>query len=67
MTAAALSTGAAPQADGLPADARRWAVIAIAISVGMATLDTAIANTALPAIAVDLHASPAASVWVVNA
>ena len=33
----------------------------------MATLDTAIANTALPIIARDLNASPAASVWVVNA
>ena len=67
MTDVAVSPGTPDHADGLPADARRWAVIAIAISVGMATLDTAIANTALPAIAVDLHASPAASVWVVNA
>ncbi len=33
----------------------------------MATLDTAIANTALPVIAQDLHATAAASVWVVNA
>ncbi|WP_158902829.1 MFS transporter [Burkholderia sp. L27(2015)] len=56
-----------PTADGLPADARRWAVLALAISVGMASLDTAIANTALPTIAGDLQASPAASVWVVNA
>jgi DHA2 family multidrug resistance protein-like MFS transporter len=53
--------------DGLPESARRWAVAALAIAVGMATLDTAIANTALPSIAIDLHASPAASVWVVNA
>lgn len=64
---AAIAPGASPPADGLPDDARRWAIIAIAISVGMATLDTAIANTALPSIAIDLHASPAASVWVVNA
>jgi MFS transporter, DHA2 family, multidrug resistance protein len=33
----------------------------------MAILDGSIANTALPTIARDLHASPAASVWVVNA
>ncbi len=33
----------------------------------MASLDTSIANTALPTIAADLNASPAASVWVVNA
>jgi len=53
--------------DGLPDGARAWAVAALAIAVGMATLDTAIANTALPSIAIDLRASPAASVWVVNA
>jgi DHA2 family multidrug resistance protein-like MFS transporter len=38
----------------------------IGIGVGMASLDTAIANTALPAMAAQLHASPAASVWIVN-
>ena len=32
----------------------------------MASLDTAIANIALPAIAADLHVSPADVVWVVN-
>lgn len=32
----------------------------------MAVLDGSIANTALPQIARDLHASPAASIWVVN-
>jgi DHA2 family multidrug resistance protein-like MFS transporter len=32
----------------------------------MATLDASIANTALPTIARELHATPAASVWVVN-
>jgi DHA2 family multidrug resistance protein-like MFS transporter len=43
------------------------ALIAILTAVLLATLDTAIANTALPAIAADLHAAPAASVWVINA
>ncbi|MBC7801636.1 MAG: MFS transporter, partial [Gemmatimonadaceae bacterium] len=33
----------------------------------MSALDTSIANTALPTIAADLRASPAASIWVVNA
>ncbi|MFY0582800.1 MFS transporter [Cystobacter fuscus] len=33
----------------------------------MAVLDGAIANVALPAIARDLNASPAASIWIVNA
>ena len=32
----------------------------------MAVLDGSIANTALPSIARDLHASPTASIWVVN-
>ncbi|MEG1329232.1 MAG: MFS transporter, partial [Janthinobacterium sp.] len=52
--------------DGLPPGARVWAMLALAIGVGMASLDTAIANTALPAIASELHTTPAASVWIVN-
>ncbi|MYM94000.1 MFS transporter [Duganella vulcania] len=52
--------------DGLPPDARRWAMLSVAIGVSMASLDTAIANTALPAMAAQLHATPAASVWIVN-
>ena len=43
------------------------ALIAILLGVALASLDTAIANTALPAIAADLQASPAASIWVINA
>jgi DHA2 family multidrug resistance protein-like MFS transporter len=42
-------------------------MVAILLSIALATLDTAIANTALPAIAADLNASPAASVWIINA
>src|SRR4051812_5305399 len=53
--------------DGLPAEQRRWAVAAIFAAVAMASLDPAIANVALPAIAADLHVSPADAVWVVNA
>jgi len=52
--------------DGLPAERRRWAVAAIFTALTMASLDTAIANIALPAIAADLHVSPADVVWVVN-
>src|SRR5690242_6169077 len=52
--------------DGLPPDLRRWAVAAIFTALAMASLDTAIANIALPAIAADLHVSPADVVWVVN-
>ena len=53
--------------DGLPPGARQWAIVSLAIGVGMASLDTAIANTALPAIANQLQATPAASVWIINA
>lgn len=45
----------------------RRAMVAILLAVGLATLDTAIANTALPAIAADLHALPAASIWIITA
>jgi MFS transporter, DHA2 family, multidrug resistance protein len=59
---------AAPEApDGLPQPQRRWAMVAIGLAIMMAVLDGTIANVALPTIARDLHASPADSVWVVNA
>ena len=54
-------------ADGLPEERRTWAAAAIFIALAMASLDTAIANIALPAIAAGLHASPADVIWVVNA
>ena len=56
----------APVMDGLPPERRIWAVVAISVAVGMASLDTAIANIALPSIATDLKVSPADVVWVVN-
>ncbi|HEY4067646.1 MAG TPA: MFS transporter [Burkholderiaceae bacterium] len=59
------SAATAPGADHHARDLR--AIVAIMIAVALASLDTAIANTALPAIAADLHAGPAASVWVINA
>ena len=52
--------------DGLPTDRRRWAAAAIFTALALATLDTAIANIALPAIAADLHVSSADAIWVVN-
>ncbi len=55
-----------PVMDGLPWERRRWAIAAIFTALTMASLDTVIANIALPAIAVDLHVSPADVVWVVN-
>ncbi|WP_054180623.1 MFS transporter [Trabulsiella odontotermitis] len=54
-------------ADGLPLPQRYGAIITIVIGLSMAVLDGAIANVALPTIASDLNASPAASIWVVNA
>ncbi|HXP93432.1 MAG TPA: MFS transporter [Candidatus Binatia bacterium] len=53
--------------DGLPNPQRRWAVVALFIGTVMSSLDSTIANVALPTIAVDVHASAAASIWVVNA
>src|SRR5437879_10152031 len=52
--------------DGLPCGRRRWAVAALVPALAMASLDTAIANIALPAISSDLHVSPAEAIWVVN-
>jgi DHA2 family multidrug resistance protein-like MFS transporter len=58
----------APQApDGLPIPRRYWSVAAIWLAMTMSVLDSAIANVALPTIARELHASAAASIWVVNA
>ena len=56
-----------PPLDGLPPGRRVWALATVIIAIGMASLDTSIANTALPSIARDVHASAAASIWVVNA
>jgi MFS transporter, DHA2 family, multidrug resistance protein len=68
MTAdATLSKKAASTTDGLPPERRRWAITAIFAAIAMASLDTAIANIALPAIAADLNVGPADAVWVVNA
>ncbi|QDD66951.1 MFS transporter [Herbaspirillum seropedicae] len=53
--------------EGLPPEQRGRAILALGIAVGLATLDTAIANTALPAMALDLQTTPAASVWIVTA
>jgi MFS transporter, DHA2 family, multidrug resistance protein len=54
-------------ADGVPLPQRYWAILTIALGLTLAVLDGAIANVALPTIAHDLDASPASSIWVVNA
>jgi DHA2 family multidrug resistance protein-like MFS transporter len=43
------------------------ALLAVLVGVSLASLDTSIANTALPAFAAALHATSAESVWVINA
>jgi DHA2 family multidrug resistance protein-like MFS transporter len=53
--------------DGLPPGTRWVAMLALSISISMSVLDGSIANIALPTIARDLGATPAASVGVVNA
>jgi DHA2 family multidrug resistance protein-like MFS transporter len=52
---------------GIPVPQRYWAIVVIALGITLAVLDGAIANVALPTIARDLHASAAASIWIVNA
>src|SRR5262245_38078404 len=55
------------QPDGLPIPRRYWAIAAIVLAIAMSVLDSSIANVALPSIARDLHATKAASIWVINA
>ncbi len=68
MPSLAESTMAPAQAgDGLPVRQRLWAVSTLILGSAIATLDTSIANTALPTIAADLDATPGASIWIINA
>lgn len=54
------------RADGLRGRARQRAMLAIALSVLLSTLDYAVANVALPTIAQDIHCTAADSIWVIN-
>ncbi len=56
-----------PPLDNAMTPREKRGMAAIMIAVALATLDTAIANTALPAIAADLRSTPQASVWIINA
>ncbi|URQ59375.1 MFS transporter [Pantoea alhagi] len=53
--------------DGLPLPRRYGAIAAIALGITVAVLDGTIANVALPTIARELQASPAESIWIINA
>jgi MFS transporter, DHA2 family, multidrug resistance protein len=66
MSTETISANQPAPIDGLPAERRNWAAAAIFTALAMASLDTAIANVALPAIAADLHVGPADVIWVVN-
>ena len=61
-----MSSSIVEHADGLPLPQRYWAILTIALGITMSVIDGAIANVALPTIAVDLHASPSFSIWIVN-
>jgi MFS transporter, DHA2 family, multidrug resistance protein len=66
MSTETISANGPVAIDGLLAERRGWAAAAIFTALAMASLDTAIANIALPAMAADLHAGPADVIWVVN-
>ncbi|MDE2355594.1 MAG: MFS transporter [Alphaproteobacteria bacterium] len=53
--------------DGLPVPARYWAAASVCVALFITVLDSSIANIALPTIARDFGARPAASIWIVNA
>ena len=63
----ATQTQHAAEQDGLPIPRRYWSVVSIWLALTMAVLDGAIANVALPVIGHQVGATPAASVWVINA
>jgi DHA2 family multidrug resistance protein-like MFS transporter len=53
--------------DGLPPRERRAALLTIAIAITISVLASSIVNIALPSMARELRATPAESIWVVNA
>jgi len=53
--------------DGLPAGQRLPALLVIILGIVMAVLDGTIVNLALPDITRELNATPAQSIWVINA
>lgn len=61
-----IAAQASPPASELTPQQQRWARLAIFTALAMASLDTAIANVALPTIASELKVTPADVVWVVN-
>jgi DHA2 family multidrug resistance protein-like MFS transporter len=52
--------------DGMPIPRRYWAYGAIALTLTLAVMDAAVANVALPTIAVDFHATPSQAIAIVS-
>ncbi|MBV9439087.1 MAG: MFS transporter, partial [Candidatus Eremiobacteraeota bacterium] len=67
MTPARAPAASMQHAEGLPAAARQYALLATGLGAFMSMMDVTIANVALPTIASDLGTSASASIWVVNA
>jgi DHA2 family multidrug resistance protein-like MFS transporter len=53
--------------DGLPLPQRYWAILTLVVGLVASVLDSAMANIALPTIAREIGATPAESIWVINA
>ena len=53
--------------DRLPLPQRYWAILTLVTGLVVSVLDSSIANIALPTIAREIGASPAQSIWVINA
>jgi len=58
-TGGATAAASATESDGLPTPRRNWAIATIALGLILAVMDSAIANVALPTIAIDLNSEPA--------
>src|SRR6516225_5562724 len=67
MSASSAAAASTAHPDGLPVPRRYWAIAAIALAITMSVLDSTIVNVALPTIARELHATSAASIWVIKA
>ncbi|MGU3400321.1 MFS transporter [Brucellaceae bacterium D45D] len=62
----AIQTGPSAALDGLPKPRIYWAWATLMVGLTLAVVDGTIANVALPTIAADFSADPAASIWIVN-
>ncbi|EEX78660.1 MFS transporter, DHA2 family, multidrug resistance protein [Brucella abortus bv. 5 str. B3196] len=62
----AIQQGVSLAPDGLPRPRIYWAWATLMVGLTLAVIDGTIANVALPTIAADFSAGPAASIWIVN-